>query len=255
MDCPSEENLIRMQLGDIPQVHHLAFDLPNRTLVVFHDGGMEALEHSIKALNLGGHRLTTEKSAQTTFVNDAQEQKQLLGIVLAINLAFFFIEMLTGLVAQSMGLVADSLDMLADALVYGISLWAVGKSVVQKKQVARLAGYFQVLLAIVGFTEVIRRFWVGEILPNPTTMVVVSTLALMANALCLYLLQKSSNKEEAHMRASVIFTSNDVIINVGVMVAGLLVYALQSNIPDLVIGTLVFVLVIRGARSILQLGK
>ena len=57
------------------------------------------------------------------------------------------------------------------------------------------------------------------------------------------------------MKASMIFTSNDVIINLGVIVAGILVYWLGSNKPDLVIGTIVFILVIQGAFRILKLSK
>jgi Co/Zn/Cd efflux system component len=86
-------------------------------------------------------------------------------------------------------------------------------------------------------------------------MIVVSALALMANAYCLYLLQKSKSKEEAHMKASLIFTSNDVIINLGVIAAGLLVNWLNSGMPDLVIGSIVFLLVINGALRILKLGN
>jgi Co/Zn/Cd efflux system component len=56
-------------------------------------------------------------------------------------------------------------------------------------------------------------------MPDFKTMIVVSVLALIANVLCLYLLQKNKSKE-AHMQASMIFTSNDVIINSGVIIAG-----------------------------------
>jgi Co/Zn/Cd efflux system component len=35
-------------------------------------------------------------------------------------------------------------------------------------------------------------------------------------------LQKSKSQEDAHMKASMIFTSNDVIINLGVIAAGIL---------------------------------
>ena len=55
------------------------------------------------------------------------------------------------------------------------------------------------------------------------------------------------------MKASMIFTSNDVIINLGVITAGVLVNWLNSNKPDLIIGTIVFVLVIQGAVRILKL--
>jgi len=154
-----------------------------------------------------------------------------------------------------MGLVADSLDMLADSFVYGISLLAVGKSLTRKKTVARIAGYFQITLAAIGFIEIIRRFTGAEKMPDFSTMIIVSALALVANAYCLYLLQKSKSKDEAHMKASLIFTSNDIIINIGVIAAGLLVLWLNSGIPDLVIGTIVFGLVIRGALRILNVGR
>jgi Co/Zn/Cd efflux system component len=85
-------------------------------------------------------------------------------------------------------------------------------------------------------------------------MIVVSTFALVGNGICLYLLQKSKS-QEAHMKASMIFTSNDVIINIGVITAGILVHLLDSNKPDLIIGAIVFILVIQGAFRILKLGK
>ena len=152
-----------------------------------------------------------------------------------------------------MGLIADSLDMLADSLVYGMSLFAVGGTLLRKKRIAKVAGYFQITLAIIGFSEVFRRFIGEEVLPDFSTMIIVSVLALIANGICLYILQKSKSKEEAHMKASMIFTSNDVIINVGVILAGILVNWSNSNKPDLIIGSIVFVLVVQGAFRILKI--
>jgi Co/Zn/Cd efflux system component len=252
MDCPSEENLIRMKLDGIPGIEHLDFDIPNRKLAVFHDGQADQIETLILELNLGGQKLKTEETAQTQFAENSN-QKKLLWTILSINFLFFIIEMTTGLISKSMGLVADSLDMLADSFVYGISLFAVGGTLIRKRRIAKLAGYFQILLAVMGFGEVLRRFFGAEQLPNFTTMIMVSVFALIANGICLYLLQKSKSKEEAHMKASMIFTSNDVIINLGVIVAGFLVNVLNSNKPDLIIGTIVFILVIQGARRILKL--
>ncbi|UGU17294.1 cation transporter [Sinomicrobium kalidii] len=254
MDCPSEENLIRMKLNDISGIKNLSFDIPGRKLTVFHEGQIEQIERSITELKLGGRKLITEATDQTTF-SESSDQRKLLWSVLIINFAFFLIEMSTGLLSRSMGLVADSLDMLADAFVYGISLFAVGGTFTRKKQIARLAGYFQIALAIIGFAEVLRRFFGAEKMPDFSTMILVSVFALIANGICLYLLQKSKSKEEAHMKASMIFTSNDVIINLGVITAGLLVHWLDSNKPDLIIGTIVFLLVVQGAFRILKLGR
>ncbi|WP_300024864.1 cation transporter [uncultured Maribacter sp.] len=254
MDCPSEENLIRMKLDGIPEVKNLDLDIAKRKLIVFHNGQADQIEKSIDELKLGGKKISTEQTHETDF-DEKTSQKRLLWIVLAINFAFFIIEMTTGLISKSMGLVADSLDMLADSFVYGISLFAVGGTLIKKKRIAKLAGYFQITLAIIGFVEVLRRFFGADRLPDFSTMIIVSIFALIANGLCLYILQKSKSKEEAHMKASMIFTSNDVIINLGVITAGVLVNWLNSNKPDLIIGTIVFVLVIQGAFRILKLGK
>lgn len=254
MDCPSEENLIRMKLDGISGIKNLDFDIPNRRLTVFHNGDTQIIEESIHNLNLGDKKLLTEETDRTEFEENSH-QKKLLWSVLIINFAFFIIEMTTGLISRSMGLVADSLDMLADSFVYGISIFAVGGSIVRKRKIARLAGYFQILLAVIGFAEVLRRFFGSEKLPDFSTMIIVSIFALIANGICLYLLQKSKSKQEAHMQASMIFTSNDVIINLGVIAAGLLVHWLDSSKPDLIIGTIVFILVIQGAIRILKLGK
>ena len=254
MDCPSEENLIRMKLDEISSIKNLDFDIPNRKLTVFHEGGIQSIEESLSGLKLGTKKIKTEQTDQTEFEENSQ-QKKLLWSVLIINFAFFIIEMTTGLISKSMGLVADSLDMLADSFVYGISLFAVGGSIVKKKKIANLAGYFQILLALIGFAEVLRRFFENEKLPDFSTMIIVSILALIANGICLYLLQKSKSKKEAHMKASMIFTSNDIIINVGVIIAALLVNWLNSSKPDLIIGTIVFILVIQGAIRILKIGR
>ena len=255
-----------MKLDGNSDIEYLEFDISNRQLTVFHHGNVENIQHAIHDLNLGDTLLSTETidslDPNNNFQTDIDsshkkdaEQRKLLWIVLVINFAFFIIEMSTGLISRSMGLVADSLDMLADSFVYGISLFAVGGTVVKKKRIARIAGYFQITLAILGFLEVLRRFFGNEQLPDFSTMIGISILALIANSICLYLLQKSKSKEEAHMKASMIFTSNDVIINLGVIVAGVLVNWLNSSTPDLIIGSIVFALVIQGAFRILKLSK
>ncbi|KJD31192.1 cation transporter [Tamlana sedimentorum] len=254
MDCPSEENLIRMKLDGISSIVNLDFDIPNRKLTVFHSGEMDKIEKSVIELNLGGKKISTEHTDQTEFEENAS-QKKLLWSVLGINFTFFIIEITTGIISKSMGLIADSLDMLADSFVYGISLFAVGGTLIKKKRIAKLAGYFQITLAIIGFIEVLRRFFGTEKLPDFSTMIIVSILALIANGICLYILQKSKSKEQAHMKASMIFTSNDVIINIGLIIAGFSVNWLNSNKPDLIIGTIVFILVVQGAIRILKLSK
>jgi Co/Zn/Cd efflux system component len=133
-------------------------------------------------------------------------------------------------------------------------LYAVGRVAAKKKQVAKISGYFQITLALFGIIEVIRRFIGTEGVPAFQTMIIISLFALIGNSISLYLLQKSKSKE-AHMQASMIFTSNDVIVNIGVIAAGGLVYLTNSKYPDLIIGSIVFLLVAQGAIRILKLAK
>lgn len=255
MDRPSEENLIRMKLDGLENIRHLDFDIENRRLAVFHLEENDEITERLEGLKLGANLLKSEKTDESELNSEnAAGQSKLLWTVLLINFGFFVIEITTGLISRSMGLVADSLDMLADAAVYGLSLWAVGAAVVRKKKVATLSGYFQLTLATIGLVEIIRRFIGEEEIPDFRIMIGVSVLALIANSVCLYLLQKSKSKE-AHMRASMIFTSNDVIINSGVILAGVLVLITQSKYPDLIVGAIVFLVVVRGAIRILKLGK
>jgi len=255
MDCPSEEQMIRMKLEGIDSIRQLSFDIPQRKLTVFHKGEVETFEQSIHDLKLEASLFETINDVEEPITSQAEsKQRTILWWVLAINFVFFILEMTYGWLSNSMGLVADSLDMLADSIVYGLSLLAVGAALNWKKSVAKISGYFQIFLALLGLIEVIRRFIGYESVPVFQTMISVSFLALIANSVSLYLIQKSKS-QEAHMQASAIFTSNDIVINIGVIIAGGLVYYTKSIYPDLVIGFIIFVIVTKGAFRILKLSE
>jgi Co/Zn/Cd efflux system component len=243
-----------MKLEGLTNIESLEFDIPGRTLEVYHTDSYDNLLAALDSLRLDTKLVSSEPTDTVSIKASHRQERQILWQVLAINFFFFALEMLTGFIAGSMGLVADSLDMLADSIVYALSLFAVGGTVSRKKNIAGAAGYFQLALAVLGFVEVIRRFVGHGEIPVFHLMIIISLLALAGNAICLYLLQKSKSPE-AHMRASMIFTSNDVIVNLGVIVAGVIVYLTASKLPDLTVGTIVFVLVGRGAYRILQLSK
>ncbi len=253
MDCPSEENIIRMKL-DGEQFVKLDFDISNRNLYVYHEGDITSIFNAVNDLNLGASLIGSEESNYTHTSEVLSKERNLLWTVLLINLSLFILEIVAGFISESMGLVADSLDMLADAMVYGLSLYAVGHLASKKKQIAKMSGYFQMALALFGIVEVIRRFLGSEEIPEFQLMIIISLFALIGNAVSLYLLQKSKSKE-VHMQASVIFTSNDVIVNIGVILAGTIVYLTNSKYPDLIVGSIVFVLVVKGAIRILKLSK
>jgi Co/Zn/Cd efflux system component len=255
MDCPSEENLIRMAVRDVPDVQSLSFDLFKREVTAIHNGDPDTLLKKLEALNLGAvlrHSMTVASPGLPADdpARDAAEART-LRLLLGINAVMLVIEIITGIQAESAGLIADSLDMFADAAVYGLALYAVGRAAATKSRAAHLAGWLQLILALGVLFEVIRRFLFGAE-PESTLMMAMGVVALIANVTCLMLIS-GKRDHGTHMKASYIFSANDVIANLGVIVAGVMVRWTNSPYPDLIIGTIIGLVVLNGARRILQL--
>ena len=182
-----------------------------------------------------------------------QEQKAVLYWLLGINAVMFIIEMSVGLLADSTALIADSLDMLADAVVYGVGIYAVGKTIVHEVNAAKISGYFQLVLGLLILFDIARRTTFGSE-PESMLMMIMGCVALIANAVCLTIIRKQKDGE-VHMRASWVFSANDVIANIGVISAGAMVYLFDTRWPDLAIGFIVSMVVLRGAVLILKDAK
>ncbi|MEP0546371.1 MAG: cation transporter [Rhodothermales bacterium] len=264
MDCAAEEQVVRMRLEGMGSVRRLAFDLSARRLTVTHVGHAEAITDALSGLGLGARQagptepLTEEEAGVVSPPGEPEaapaEERGPLRIALGINATFFVVEFTAGILVGSMGLIADSLDNLADALVYTLSLAAVGGTALRKKRLARGSGYLQLGLAVFGLVEVVRRFLFAEGVPDVATMVVVASLTLLGNITTLLVLRRARTGE-AHVEASWIFTSNDIKVNGLVILSALVVWATASAVPDLVAGALIFVVVANGARRILVLSK
>jgi Co/Zn/Cd efflux system component len=252
MDCPSEERMIRIALDDLAAIQSIRCDLAERRVRVVHAADAQEIAERLGRLGLGAALIeTTTAGPATAEVSDPVGEARTLRIVLTINAAMFFGELALAWFAQSAGLLADSLDMFADAAVYGLALYAVGGSAQARTRIAHAAGWLQAALAISALGEVVRRFVWGSA-PEPPLMMMGATIALAANVACLWLVARH-REGGVHMKASVIFSANDVIANLGVIAAGLLVAWTGSRYPDLVIGAVIAVIVVLGARRILRL--
>jgi Co/Zn/Cd efflux system component len=250
MDCGAEEQLVRMCLIDLAGITAVDTDSSARRVIVIHDTDVALIDEALDGLGLGSRR--TGEVDHDPVVADAGVERRALRVALLLNAALFFGEGVAGWLANSLGLLADALDMGADAAVYALSLLAVGRAASRKASLARASGLLQLGLACIGLIEVVRRFVTAEALPNATTMVVVSLIALAANVATLVVLRRARSGE-IHIEASWIFTSNDVKVNALVIVTAGLVAGLDSRIPDLVAGGIIFVIVANGARRILRL--
>lgn len=252
MDCPSEERMIRVALDGLEGIEDIRCDLANRQVRVVHSANQQNIASRLERLELGATLLETiAGSLPVGAGTDSAQETRTLRVVLAINAVMFVGELLMAWFAQSAGLLADSLDMFADAAVYGLALYAVGRSAQIRTRTAHVAGWLQAALAIGALVEVARRFVWGSA-PEPPLMMVVATVALVANVTCLWLVSRHRDGG-THMKASVIFSANDVIANAGVIVAGAVVAWTGSRYPDLVVGIVISAIVLLGARRILRL--
>jgi Co/Zn/Cd efflux system component len=254
MDCPSEIKMIEGMVEKIDQNIKIEFDLGNRIASFYHKDDCDLILHGLSRISLPGNVVSSEEISEKDIPDIAPSvEAKTLKYLLAINFTMFIVEIVIGHYAESTGLIADGLDMLADSFVYGVSLYAVGKSIAAKNRTAFLSGIIQITLGLLCLVEVGRKFYFGSE-PLSNFMIIVSIVALIANIWCLTLIHKHKDGE-VHMKASWIFSANDVIVNTGVIISGALVYFFKTNIPDLIIGGLVSLIVIKGGLTIIKLSK
>lgn len=254
MDCPSEIKTIEGLMANLDPGARMEFNLESRTVRFYHYVDKARIIDSLKAIALPGELISSEILSEDDLPDIAPSiESKTLKYLLVINLSMFVIEVILGFYAHSTGLIADGLDMLADSFVYGLSLYAVKKSIKMKHKAAYLSGVVQMSLGLLCLTEVLRKFYLGSE-PLSSYMIVVSSIALIANLSCLAMIHKHKDGE-VHMKASWIFSANDVVVNIGVIISGALVHLFESNAPDLMIGTIVSIVVIKGGISIIKISK
>lgn len=256
MDCAAEERLVRMAFAGDPRIHRVDINLAERQVSAVHEDGRSNLLELLGPLGAGAQVL--DSSVWSNADEAANEptrpgEAKALRVAFAINAAMFLGESIGGVVADSSALIADSLDMFADAAVYGIALYGAGQALAGQRKAARLSGWMQLALACGAAFEVTRRAIAGSD-PESTLMIGVALVALIANATTMWWLA-GHRGGGAHMKASWIFTTNDVVANIGVIVGGVLVRLTGTSIPDLVVGGVIALVVFSGALRILRLAR
>jgi len=179
-----------------------------------------------------------------------REQRRTLQIVLLINAVMFLTESGAGVLAHSTALFADSLDMLGDAVVYGFSLYVIGRGIAWQARAALLKGLIMAAFGIGLLVQVAFKITRG-VTPTVEVMGVVGTLAFAANLWCLALLWRRRG-DDINMRSAWICSRNDVIGNVAVLVAAGAVAVTGSPWPDIVIGLLVASVFGRSAVQVMR---
>jgi Co/Zn/Cd efflux system component len=109
----------------------------------------------------------------------SEQQRYVFRIVLLVNVFMFLLEAIAGLVAHSTALLADSVDMLGDAIVYGFSLYVIGKGVVWNARAAFLKGLIMAAFGLGVLAHIVFKVLHGMV-PKAEVMGLVGLMALAA---------------------------------------------------------------------------
>lgn len=180
-------------------------------------------------------------------------QKRVLWIVLVVNAVMFLVEYSWGLWANSQALMADSLDMLGDAMAYASTLFVVERGAGAKIKASQFKAWLMIVLGLSVVLKAIYHFMAPQ-LPHQNSMLALAVIALVANAYCLWLLTRHKN-DDLNFRSVWICSRNDIIANLAVILAAILVGYFSSAWPDLIIGLGIAILFIKSAIGILQEAK
>ena len=178
-------------------------------------------------------------------------QRRVLVIVMLINLAMFALEFGGGLLARSSALMADSVDMLGDAIVYALSLYALSRGPRWEAGAALTKGGIILVFGLAVIFEIAEKLANG-VAPSSTLMLGFGSVALVANLTCLALLWRfrttSINKSSTFE-----CSRNDVVSNIGVLVAAGLVAMTGRAWPDIAVGGVIALVFLRSAWHVLSL--
>jgi cation diffusion facilitator family transporter len=190
------------------------------------------------------------KAEDLARVAGQRDQRRVLVVVLAVNLALFVVEMVAGFLSHSTALLADSLDMLGDSIVYGFSLYVVTRSERARALAASLKGMIMLAFGALVLAEAARRMLVPA-LPEAHTMGMVGLLALAGNAFCFWLLYRHRS-DGLNMRSTWLCSRNDLIANLSVLGAAAVVARTGSAWPDLVVGVSIAALFAQSGWGVLR---
>ncbi len=179
-----------------------------------------------------------------------QRQSKVLWIVLAINMVMFGIEIVSGVLANSLALTGDSLDMLGDAIAYASSLYVINRGQQAQASSALLKGGIMFISAIVVFSRAAYQLFLNTT-PTLEIMSSIGTVALCANLLCLFLLTRHRT-DNVNMSSVWLCSRNDIIANVSVLIAAGLVALTHSSLPDSAIGVLLAVVFAKSAGKVVS---
>jgi cobalt-zinc-cadmium efflux system protein len=175
-------------------------------------------------------------------------------------LTFMVVEVIGGVMTNSLALLSDAGHMLSDAASLGLSFFALklGERKVSLDKTygykrfeiiaAAINGILLVVVAIYIFLEAAQRFFAPPEVQSKG-MLLISTIGLVVNIVAAAILMKGDKEENLNVKSAFLHVLGDLLGSVGAIVAALLILFFGWSIADPIASVIVAVLIlISGSR-------
>ncbi|MBS9716752.1 cation transporter [Pseudohalocynthiibacter aestuariivivens] len=206
------------------------------------------IERAVADAGFGTERL--EENDEGTDSHQAPGYRRALWIVVLLNIGYGIIEMAAGFFGGSQALKADALDFIGDGFITLLALVAVGWTVAWRAMSALIQGVFLGFLGLGVLVATLYRLIV-QTSPDAGLMGVFGVGALIVNVLAVLPLLKH-REGDANMRAIWLFSRNDAIGNLAVVIAAGLVALFDAAWPDHVVAFGIAALFLHASWTIIQ---
>lgn len=211
------------------------------------EGAVSGLGYPIR--RLGGGAVNADDDEFPKELNHITPAYQrALWIVVLLNIGYGLVEIVAGFVAGSQALKADALDFFGDGMITLLGLMAIRWSPAWRARSALTQGIFLGILglSVIG-TTIYRVFAVNQ--PEAELMGLFGAVALVVNVAAAFVLIPHRTGD-ANVRAVWLFSRNDAIGNVAVVIAAVLVAWTATPWPDLVVAIVIAGLFLQSSWSI-----
>ena len=176
--------------------------------------------------------------------------RRALWIVVGLNVGYGLVEMVGGFISGSQALKADALDFLGDGLISFLGLLAIGWNLAWRARSALIQGLF---LAVLGIGVLVTTGYRVLVLNQPEAelMGLFGAIALVVNVAAAAVLIPH-REGDANVRAVWLFSRNDAIGNLAVVIAAGLVWWTGTAWPDLAVAVVIAGLFLQSAWSIIR---
>lgn len=184
----------------------------------------------------------------------SEEVRRAVGVVAALNFAYFFVECAVALEIHSLALFADSVDFLEDASINLLIFMAVAWTVQKRAKLGKGLALLLLMPAAAFLWALWGKFQHPEI-PAPFELSLTALGAAAVNLSCALLLARFRRAGGSLAKAAFLSARNDVLANVGIIGAGLFTAIYPSIWPDLLVGLAIAAINIDAAREVWEAAR